>query len=163
MGHDRDRTPFQGAPLLVRRSLAAAIYVGAAALLTEMSGAPATAMTFASTSILLATLPDTDAARPRAVIGGHLLAALSGWLVGLWLGPSGYVACLAIGLAAFAMQATRTLHPPAAVSGYLMLHQSGHWGWLIAPIVLGAVALSALAHLMDRLGLTSDGPGKINL
>jgi CBS-domain-containing membrane protein len=145
---------------MLKRSIAAAIYVGAAAMLTHFSGAPATAMTFASTSVLLATLPSTDAAKPRAVIGGHVLAALSGWIVGVWLGPSGYAACLAIGLAAFAMQATRTLHPPAAVSGYLMLNQSGHWSWIIAPIVLGSVALSALACLMDRLGLTTVEPGK---
>ena len=147
--------PVREMRLILRRSLAAAIYVGAAAMLTSLSGAPATAMTFASTSVLLATLPGTDAAKPRAVIGGHSLAAVSGWLVGLLLGPSGYEACLAVGLAALAMQSTRTLHPPAAVSGYLMLNQSGHWTWLFAPIVLGAVALSALAYLLDRVGLTS--------
>ena len=141
--------------MILRRSLAAAIYVGAAAMLTSLSGAPATSMTFASTSVLLATLPDTDAAKPRAVIGGHSLAALSGWLVGLALGPSGFAACLAIGLAALAMQATRSLHPPAAVSGFLMLNQSAHWTWLVTPILLGAISLSALACLLDRVGLTS--------
>ena len=161
MGHHGDSRPDQDARLVSGRSLAAAIYVGAAVTLTGLSGAPATAMTFASTSVLLATLPDTEAAKPRAVIGGHVLAALSGWLVGFTLGPSGYAACLAIGLAALAMQVTRTLHPPAAVSGYLMLNQSGHWTWIIAPIVLGAVTLSALALVLERLGLTL-GSAKIS-
>lgn len=158
MEQHRDTRPGQDTRLISGRSLAAAIYVGAAVTLTGLSGAPATAMTFASTSVLLATLPGTDAAKPRAVIGGHVLAAFSGWLVGLALRPSGYAACLAIGLAALAMQMTRTLHPPAAVSGYLMLNQSSHWTWIVAPILLGAVALSALAHVLERLGLTTVRP-----
>ena len=108
-------------------------------------------MSFASSAILLATQPDASDARPRALIGGHMIAGLCGWASGAFLGGGLTGAAIAIGGAAFIMQATRTLHPPAAVSGYLMLHEPGHWTWLIFPILSGAILLGALASIARKL------------
>jgi hypothetical protein len=48
------------------------------------------------------------------------------------------------------MQMTGTVHPPAAVSGYLMLHQPEHWTWLVFPILSSALLLSVLACVARR-------------
>jgi CBS-domain-containing membrane protein len=137
--------------LAVRVGLLAAIYVSAVLTVTTLSHLPALAMSFASSAILLAAQPDTAAAQPQALIGGHMIAALCGWTVGSLVGDGVAGAAIAIGAAALLMQVTRTLHPPAAVSGYLMLHQPGHWTWLVFPILCGAILLSVLASVARRL------------
>jgi len=93
----------------------------------------------------------TAAARPQALIGGHMIAALCGWAVGSLVGDGVTGVAVAIGAAAVLMQVTGTLHPPAAVSGYLMLNQPEHWTWLLFPILCGAILLSVLGHLARRL------------
>ena len=72
----------------VRAGVLAAAYVGAVLALTTLGGLPAFAMSFASSSILLAAQPDSAAARPRSLIGGHLLAAICGWVVGALAGDA---------------------------------------------------------------------------
>lgn len=136
---------------VVRSGVLAAAYVSAALGLTLWSGLPAFAMSFASSSILLAAQPDTPAARPRALVGGHMIAALCGWAVGSQFGVEVWTAALAIGAAAAFMAATDTLHPPAAVSGFLMLQQSAHPMWLAFPILTCASVLGVMAWLAPRL------------
>ena len=135
----------------VRAGVLAAAYVGAVLALTTLAGLPAFAMSFASSSILLAAQPDSAAARPRSLIGGHLLAAICGWVVGALAGDAVWAAALAIGVAALLMQVTDTLHPPAAVSGYLMFQQHSHWTWLLFPVFTGAALLAGLAWVAARL------------
>ena len=138
----------------LRDGVVAGMYVLVVFLLTRWVAAPAFAMTFASSSVLLATLPRSEAARPRNLIGGHLLAALCGWTVGASLGDGALQAALAIGLAALVMQVTGTLHPPAAVSGYLMLNQHAHWTWMAAPILAGAIILALLSRAVEAISPT---------
>ena len=135
----------------VRTGALAAAYVSAVVAVTTLSHLPALAMSFASSAILLAAQPDTAAARPQALIGGHMIAALCGWAVGSLVGDGVTGVAVAIGAAAVLMQVTGTLHPPAAVSGYLMLNQPEHWTWLLFPILCGAILLSVLGHLARRL------------
>ena len=129
----------------------AGVYVSAVLAVTTWSHLPLVAMTFASSAVLLAAQPDSAAAQPRALIGGHVIAALCGWAVGSLVGAGVAGAAITIGAAAVLMQATRTLHPPAAVSGYLMLQQPGHWTWLIFPIFAGAILLGGLSWVARRL------------
>ena len=135
----------------LRTAVLAAVYVSAVVTVTTLSHLPAFAMTFASSAILLAAQPDTPAAQPRALIGGHVIAALCGLAAGCLVGDGVAGTALAIGAAAVLMQASRTLHPPAAVSGYLMLHQTAHWTWLLFPILSGALLLAGLSWAARRL------------
>lgn len=149
----------------LRTGLLAAVYVSAALIVILVSRLPAFALTFASSAILLAAQPDIPAAQPRALIGGHMIAALCGWAAGVLMGDGLAGAAAAIGAAAFLMSLTRTLHPPAAVSGYLMLHQSVHVSWIVFPILSCAVLLAVLAWAMRRLlpqtgGSTPVTPGQ---
>ena len=138
-------------PSLLRMSVLAAIYVSAVLAVTRLNHLPALAMSFASSAVLLATQPDTIAARPRALIGGHMIAGLCGWASGSLVGDSVTGAAIAIGAAAILMQATRTLHPPAAVSAYMMLQQPSHWTWLLFPVLFCAILLSVLARVAEQL------------
>ena len=134
----------------LRAGILAAAYVLTSLLLTGAAGLPAFAMSFASSSILLATQPATPAAQPRNLIGGHCIAAICGWGFAAWLGPQPWSAALAIGLAAALMLLTRTLHPPGAVSGYLMLNAHQHVGWLLFPVLTTSVVLAAMSQLVRR-------------
>jgi CBS-domain-containing membrane protein len=66
----------------LRAGVLAAFYVATVLALTTWSGLPRFAMSFASSSILLATQPNSPAAEPRSLIGGHMIAALCGWTIG---------------------------------------------------------------------------------
>lgn len=137
--------------IALRTGVLAAVYVSAAFLMTTLSQLPAFSMTFASSAILLAAQPDSAPAQPRAVIGGHMIAAVCGWAAGSLIGDGVAGVAIAIGAAALLMQASRTLHPPAAFSGYMMLHQSAHWTWMVFPILTGAILLSLLAWGARRI------------
>ena len=128
----------------------AAVYVLVALTLTLGAGLPAFAMSFASSSILLATQPDTPNARPRSLIGGHMIAGFCGYGCATLLGAEPWAAALAIGLAAMLMLATRTLHPPGAVSGYLMFNAHDHPAWLLFPVLTTSLVLAGLSELARR-------------
>ena len=141
------------------RAALAAIYVGAVLAVAGFGHLPPLAMSFASSAVLLAAQPETPAARPRALIGGHMVAALCGWACGATLGDGLLGATIAVGVAAVLMEATDTLHPPAAVSGYLMLQQPQHWTWLLFPILCNAVLLSALTRFTGAMTAKDDMSG----
>ena len=135
---------------VLRAGSRAAAYVLVALTLTVGAGLPAFAMSFASSSILLATQPDTPAATPRHLIGGHLIAAVSGYGFASLVGPQPWSAALAIGMAAMLMMLTRTLHPPGAVSGYLMFNSHTHPEWLLFPVLTTSLVLAGLSELARR-------------
>jgi CBS-domain-containing membrane protein len=135
---------------VLRAGSLAATYVLLSLTLTAGAGLPAFAMSFASSSILLATQPDTPAAQPRSLVGGHLIAALCGYGFATFAGPQPWSAALAIGLAAMLMLLTRTLHPPGAVSGYLMFNAHQHPEWIVFPVLTTSLMLAVLSALVRR-------------
>jgi CBS-domain-containing membrane protein len=61
---------------------------------------------FATSIVLVTGSPGIEAAQPRALIGGHLLAPLVGLAVVKIAGPGPFAAALAVGLAMVAMHLT---------------------------------------------------------
>jgi CBS-domain-containing membrane protein len=95
--------------------------------------------------------------QPRNLVGGHVVSALVGvacyQLCGgtLWLASA-----LAVSLAAAAMMATKTMHPPGgataliAVIGGPKVHELGFL-YVLAPAGLGALALLTVALLLNNI------------
>lgn len=133
-----------------------AVGIGAAILLMELMGqtanVPYALIPFVTSIVLAIGLPDTPASTPRAIIGGHIISTLAGLLVLQFAGSGDLASALAVGLAALAMAATRTMHPPAGLDAFLVVSQSLSVAWLVVPVIPGAVMLALLAVIWSRLG-----------
>ena len=117
----------------------------------------------ASTFIVFA-MPHSITARPRRLIGGHIVGLICGSLCYyvFHAGPLGelaanwefiyYVSCaLAVGLSIFLMTITNTEHPPAAATAVSMVV----YGWsyqIVLFVLLSAIGLAVARRLlMPRL------------
>ena len=116
----------------------------------------AVVVAMASTVFTIFVVPDSVAATPRKVIGGHVAGVIAGSIVVAILGipdlsaivessPSirNAVAALTLGLSMVIMVITDTEHPPAAGAALgLVIHG---WSWSsVGVILIGAVVLSAI-------------------
>jgi len=88
-----------------------------------------------------------EPAQPRALIGGHLISALVGLAVLKLTGPQGWAAAVAAGLAILAMYVTGTFHPPAGINPLLVVSGNLPATFLLAPVLAGAVLLTAFAYV----------------
>ena len=130
--------------------LGAAIAIGGMEWLSLASHFPLVIIPFATSIVLVIGSPEAEPAQPRAVIGGHVVATLVG-LAMLWLtGPQAWAAAAAVGLAIVAMVVTGTFHPPAGINPLLVISNNLPWSFLLAPVLAGAVLLTAFAYVWHR-------------
>jgi CBS-domain-containing membrane protein len=119
---------------------------------------PLVLVPFATSIVLVVGSPEAEPAQPRALIGGHLVATLVGFLV-LWLvGAQAWAAAAAVGLAVLAMYLTDTFHPPAGIDPLLVVSGGLPWSFLVAPVLAGALLLTVFAYLWHRLILRRAWP-----
>ena len=113
-----------------------------------------------STVFIVFIIPDSVAATPRRVIGGHVVAIIFGSAFAFMLLAPGmealaadlryvrvFAAALAVGVSMLVMVLTNTEHPPAAGTALGLLFP----GWELSTvvfIVLSAIALSAIRILL---------------
>ena len=114
---------------------------------------PLMAIPFATSIVLVMGSPEVEAAQPRALIGGHIVATIVGLIVMKIAGPELWAAAFAVGLAIAAMHITRTFHPPAGIDPLLVVVNSMSWSFRLVPVAVGAVLLALFAfiwHLLIR-------------
>ena len=111
---------------------------------------PLAVIPFATSIVLVIGSPDVEPAQPRALIGGHLVTALVGFAVLKLTGPQGWAAAVAVGLAILAMYLTGTFHPPAGINPLLVVTGNLPAMFLLAPVLAGAVLLTAFAFVWHR-------------
>lgn len=102
---------------------------------------------FVTSIVLTLAAPDSQPAQPYAVIAGHLLSSLAGVIALLCLGPGDAASAVAVGLAALLMLALRALHPPAGIDGFLIAEFGLPLGWVVNPVLIGALLLAAFSRL----------------
>ena len=105
---------------------------------------------FGATTVLVFALPDSPLAQPRNVIFGHLLAATVGLIFVKFVGVYPWSLGLATGVAISLMLITKTTHPPAGANPILVMLLNPGWGFLLTPVLVGAVILAALGYLLNR-------------
>jgi CBS-domain-containing membrane protein len=115
---------------------------------------------FATSIVLVIGSPDAVPAQPRALIGGHVVATLVGFAVLRLAGPQAWAAAAAVGLSVLAMYATGTFHPPAGINPLLVVSGGLHWTFLFAPVLAGALSLTAFAYLWHRWVLRKPWPSR---
>jgi CBS-domain-containing membrane protein len=128
----------------------AAVAIGVMETSSTFIHTPLAAIPFATSIVLVIGSPDAVAAQPRALIGGHLIATLVGFVMLAFAGPHAWSAALAVGLAVVAMIATDTFHPPAGINPLLVVTLSLPWSFLLMPVLAGAVLLGLFALVWHR-------------
>jgi CBS-domain-containing membrane protein len=127
-----------------------ALAIGVMEWLSVSLSYPLAVIPFATSIALVIGSPDAPPAQPRALIGGHLVATLIGLMVLHAAGPQPWAAAVAVGLAVVAMFITRTFHPPAGIDPLLVVSANLPWTFIAAPVLAGALLLTAFAFIWHR-------------
>ncbi|MNH11661.1 HPP family protein [compost metagenome] len=101
---------------------------------------------FGASCVLLFSLPASPLARPKNVIGGHLLAAGVGLLVQLLPLPLEWQLAVGVGLAIAVMQRLDLIHPPAGANPLLVLMAGQEWSFLWHTVLPGTLLLVILSQ-----------------
>jgi CBS-domain-containing membrane protein len=158
--HERTSSDETSLGLIVAGAAGGAIAIALMELLSEHAAFPLLFVPFATSIVLVMGSPEIEAAQPRALIGGHLVAALVGLLVVKITGPGPWFAALAVGLAMLAMHLTRSFHPPAGIDPLVIVVNDMSWSFLLAPVAVGACLLAAFAVVWHRLCRRASWPGR---
>jgi len=127
--------------------------VGALSAMHHFSGSTGATILVASsgaTAVLLFGAPTLPFSQPRNVIGGHVVAALSGTVTHLLLGDMFMTPAVSVGLALAGMQMTSTLHPPAGGTA-LLAAMSGQSPFFVVPVFIGSVAQVGCACVFNNV------------
>ena len=106
---------------------------------------------FGASCVLVFALPHSPLARPRNVIGGHLVSATVGISVFALFGATPWSFGLAVGIAIALMELTGTLHPPAGAGPIVVILAKAGWTFLLSPVLTGAVVIVAVAFAYHRV------------
>src|SRR5947207_13602546 len=138
--------------------LGAAIAIGAMEWLSITAHYPLAVIPFATSIVLVIGSPNAEPAQPRALIGGHVVSTLVGLLLLKLTGPNAWAAAAGVGLAVLAMYLTGTFHPPAGINPLLVITNNLPWTFLVAPVLAGALLLTAFAMVWHRWGRRNGWP-----
>ncbi len=112
---------------------------------------------FGASAVLLYAAASSPLAQPYNLVVGHIVSAIVGVAVFQALGEASWLSiALAGALAIFAMQLTRSLHPPGgataliAVIGSDAVHALG-FTYVLFPVALGAVIMLAVALITNNV------------
>ena len=106
---------------------------------------------FGATCALLFAAPGSPLAQPSAVIGGHAVSTAAALLLRAALPDVWWAMALAVAVAIALMMALRVLHPPGAANPLVVFALDPGFGFLVTPVLVGAVGLVAVATLFHRL------------
>ena len=137
--------------IVIAGAVGGAIAIALMELLSERAAMPLMFVPFATSIVLVMGSPEIEAAQPRALVGGHLVAAVIGLIVVKITGPGPWAAAFAVGLSMVAMHLTRTFHPPAGIDPLVIVVNDMPWSFLFEPVAIGACLLAALAYAWHAL------------
>lgn len=106
---------------------------------------------FGATAVLVFGVPDSPLAQPKNVILGHLITAFIGVVFVQYVGVTPLTLALATGLGVSAMLLSKTTHPPAGANPILIMLSGQSWGFLITPVLIGAVVIVLVGKALNML------------
>lgn len=128
---------------------------GFISFLSFAGGVPVLMASLAASTCILFAVPNSAFARPKNVILGHAIAAAIGVACGHCMGINWFSSTVCVGLSVAAMDATDTMHPPAAATSLLALATDQGYKFIFTPVALGACILVAASQLV-RFSLQDD-------
>jgi CBS-domain-containing membrane protein len=126
------------------------IAIGAVGAFTVYAHTPLIMAPFGASCVLLFSVAGSPLSQPANVIGGHVVATLVGLALRLMLPNEWWAAALAVGLAIALMAALRVTHPPAGADPLVVFATHPGFGFLVLPVLSGAVVLVSVATLFHR-------------
>lgn len=117
----------------------------------DLATIPSVMAPLGATCVIAFVLPDSPLARPRNIIGGHVVSALVGLVMLHTAGAHPWSIALAVGLAILMMQLTDTLHPPAGANPLVVMLTGASWSFLFTPVLLGSCLIFAVAFVYHRM------------
>src|SRR3989304_5191147 len=136
---------------MIWSAIGAAIAISLALLLVADRNSPFLLASLGGSTVFLFVLTETEAAQPRALLGGHIGGALIGILCYQVFGDGLWVSVTAVVLTMMFMVVTRTIHPPAGANPLIMVHHHAGFLSLQNPVGAGVLTLFLVAMLWSRL------------
>ncbi|RAU23890.1 HPP family protein [Paramagnetospirillum kuznetsovii] len=138
-------------PCWLKAALGTVISLGIISLLDDMGGAPLLAAPLGASAMLVFGMPESPMSQPANVVGGHVIATLIGLAFDHFL-PGGWaMMALSVATVMVTLAALRLTHPPAGGDPLVIMMAHPGWGFLLMPVLLGAVILVVVAVLIHRL------------
>lgn len=111
---------------------------------------------FGATSVLIYGVINSPLAQPRNLIGGHVLSAIVGTTIGLFVPQLWLAAALAVSLSIVLMQITKTLHPPGGATALIAIIGSPKikslgYIYVLSPILSGVLILFLIALVVNNM------------
>lgn len=135
----------------LHRALGAGLAILLMEVLAHAVGEPFAQVPFVTSIVLVMALPDQPAAKPYAIVAGHVLSALAGYAALSLLGPTETASAIAVGAALLVMVAARAVHPPAGINAFLVPTHDLHLSWILSPVFTGSLILVAFAVMWRSL------------
>ena len=133
-------------------SLGAFVCIGFLAYLnSSIEGAIWLIPPFGASMVLVMAVYDSPLAKPKNLILGHILSALSGVIIFYLLGNTFISLGLGVALAVFVMMMTNTVHPPAGANPIIVILTGQSLSFVFLPVAVGALIIVVFALLYNRL------------
>ena len=106
---------------------------------------------FGASMVLVMAVYDSPLAKPKNLILGHILSALSGVIIFYLFGNTFISLGLGVALAVFVMMITDTVHPPAGANPIIVILTGQSLSFVILPVAIGAFIIVVFAYLYNKL------------
>ena len=133
-------------------SLGAFVCIGFLAYLnSSIEGAIWLIPPFGASMVLVMAVHESPLAKPKNLILGHILSALSGVIIFYLLGNTFVSLGLGVALAVFVMMITNTVHPPAGANPIIVILTGQSISFVFLPVAVGAIIIVVFAYLYNKL------------
>ncbi|MEK5230397.1 HPP family protein [Lysinibacillus sp. FSL K6-0232] len=126
--------------------------------LTNYTNAPWLMASLGGSCVLVFVVWNAPLSQPRNIIGGHVISAFIGLSMYSLLGSNMLSISLGVGLTIFFMAFLGTIHPPAGANPIIIILGGYSWGYLIMPVLIGAVIIVLFGLLINNLRDTRKYP-----
>ena len=100
---------------------------------------------------LVMAVHESPLAKPKNILLGHILSALSGVIILYLIGDNFLALGIAVALAVFVMIVTDTIHPPAGANPIIVILTGQGISFVLFPVAVGAFMLVVFAYLYNKL------------
>jgi CBS-domain-containing membrane protein len=149
-GAGGQRPPQPAVRAILLGGLGGFLAIGALALLSSNLNVMLLLGSFGASCVLVFGFPDAPFAQPVNVIAGHVICTVIGLTALHFIGPQPWALALAVGCSIAAMMATRTVHPPAGSNPVIVFLGHAGWGFLLFPVLSGALLLVLIGWLYNN-------------
>jgi CBS-domain-containing membrane protein len=139
-----------GARAILLGGLGGFLAIGVLAVLGSRLDVTLLLGSFGASCVLVFGYPEAPFAQPMNVVGGHIICTVIGLAALHWLGPQPWALALAVGCSIAVMMVTRTVHPPAGSNPVIVFLSHSGWGFLLFPVVSGALILVLIGYLYNN-------------